>query len=941
MNNTKQDRQTRWPIVLAGIIIALLALYVRAAGVFRGLEVDYTYHSDEPKQVVAMSKFLDGQYIWYEDHPMFDGYPLFLQHFDEWLIRPARAIERAAHRHVAPELDLTPAPRGMELYFWSRGLRVLYGMLGVWFVYLICRRLNFSKGASRAAALFTALAPMSIAVTHFATGDIGTDFFGALAVLLLCLHARHRNPAWLLLSGLMLAWAFAAKYNGALVALVPALYLFGQLVLNRRSFRGFVGDSLVYALGGITGLLIAIPQLVWAPERTIGDMIRIFQFIKTYHVAPDFAAKPFTERAAFTLTHNLPPLIGHLVPMVCLLAGFSVLIGLVELVRARRVAGRPDLSTPLLRAALFVFPFVALVIGVVGKPRGKPFHYSFIQFALCIGAAYTIAWLWRRPRRAARWVAVGALAATLLQLGIKSEFETFFWKREDHKRVGLTFIDKVYRPEFAPSLKRRSSPSERSIKQLYLEPENPANFRNRPMNVFSADGAFWNLMRIAPVPSVPLPTDLHWIFDNGPIFPRSDRLFRVARDQHSEKHIVFFAPPGPIDIGVRSTRKPARIRLDVGGVRETVELGANQQKVVTVNPVRWRQIRDGYAKGHDTFLVPVRVKASIGDAWINVMTDPRETANFRVFGGDPTGLVPELTLPGDRAELLACLDRVRYLEQPDGFSLTLAATGPSSEPLMEKPVPLPAGAYVLELEACGLAPDTQLKIELFDPRGINAQLSPAQTIPVGPTCGRLKYAFSKTLAPLESNITLTCLKGACRITRWQIRPDAERMMNDLAVAKGGGAIPPWLAAAPATAPLTGTMFKLDADFGGLFKLTELLLPMHVAAGSTFETLPYITLLDADRCDVDEYEIFFHLEDATGRFVGAFGIPVVLATFGDAAAWPATSMLRDQLPPGKYSVSMGVWNTRTRLRLPLRSTAEGLSTGRDKINLGTLSVDPKP
>ena len=279
MNNTKQDRQTRWPIVLAGIIIALLALYVRAAGVFRGLEVDYTYHSDEPKQVVALSKFLDGQYIWYEDHPMFDGYPLFLQHFDEWLIRPARAIERAAHRHVAPELDLTPAPRGMELYFWSRSLRVLYGMLGVWFVYLICRRLNFSKGASRAAALFTALAPMSIAVTHFATGDIGTDFFGALAVLLLCLHARHRNPAWLLLSGLMLAWAFAAKYNGALVALVPALYLFGQLVLNRRSFRGFVGDSLVYALGGITGLLIAIPQLVWAPERTIGDMIRVFQFI--------------------------------------------------------------------------------------------------------------------------------------------------------------------------------------------------------------------------------------------------------------------------------------------------------------------------------------------------------------------------------------------------------------------------------------------------------------------------------------------------------------------------------------------------------------------------------------------------------------------------------------------------------------------------------------
>ena len=240
----------------------------------------------------------------------------------------------------------------MELYAWARGLRVAYGLLGVWLVYLIARRIGLDRAASLAAALLAALAPMSVAVTHFATGDIGTDFFGAISVFLLALHLRSRRAVWLFLSGLMLAWAFAAKYNGALV-LVPALYLAGLLVLNRRGLRGFFGDAFVYALGGITGLLSAIPQLVWAPDKTISDMIRIFHFIKTYHVAPEFAAKPFTERAAFTLSNNLPPLLGHLGPIVCVLAGIAAAAALVELLRARRAPGRPDLAPALLRFALF------------------------------------------------------------------------------------------------------------------------------------------------------------------------------------------------------------------------------------------------------------------------------------------------------------------------------------------------------------------------------------------------------------------------------------------------------------------------------------------------------------------------------------------------------------------------------------------------------------
>ncbi len=68
---------------LGYLLILLLALLLRTGGVYRGLDVRYNYHPDEAKQVAALARYMDGEYIWYTNQRVYDGYPLFLSHLDE------------------------------------------------------------------------------------------------------------------------------------------------------------------------------------------------------------------------------------------------------------------------------------------------------------------------------------------------------------------------------------------------------------------------------------------------------------------------------------------------------------------------------------------------------------------------------------------------------------------------------------------------------------------------------------------------------------------------------------------------------------------------------------------------------------------------------------------------------------------------------------------
>jgi hypothetical protein len=62
----------RWRLVLGWLVVLLLAVSLRSAGLFRGLDRSIAYHPDETKQVAALSQFLDGSYVWYPNTVQFD-----------------------------------------------------------------------------------------------------------------------------------------------------------------------------------------------------------------------------------------------------------------------------------------------------------------------------------------------------------------------------------------------------------------------------------------------------------------------------------------------------------------------------------------------------------------------------------------------------------------------------------------------------------------------------------------------------------------------------------------------------------------------------------------------------------------------------------------------------------------------------------------------------
>ncbi|MDP8218558.1 MAG: hypothetical protein P9M03_07525 [Candidatus Theseobacter exili] len=185
--NFKLSKKARITVLL---FILGLAFYCRSAGLMKGLESGYIIHPDSPKQVEAISFYLKGEYLWYKDILNYDGYPYFMNHIDEWIIRPSYSIIKWFKKLLDPAAN--PPERAYNLFFWARMLRCLYGVLLVLLSYIISRKIFSSIYLSFLVTLLSALAPLSITVSHSVTGDIGLDLFTAITILILLTYASRR-----------------------------------------------------------------------------------------------------------------------------------------------------------------------------------------------------------------------------------------------------------------------------------------------------------------------------------------------------------------------------------------------------------------------------------------------------------------------------------------------------------------------------------------------------------------------------------------------------------------------------------------------------------------------------------------------------------------------------------------------------------------------------
>ncbi|MDE0840109.1 MAG: hypothetical protein OSB41_13800, partial [Kiritimatiellae bacterium] len=62
-------------MIAALCVLTLLTLYLRSAGLFRGLEREFVFHPDASKQFLALNNFLNGIDRWPVGNVTYYGYP--------------------------------------------------------------------------------------------------------------------------------------------------------------------------------------------------------------------------------------------------------------------------------------------------------------------------------------------------------------------------------------------------------------------------------------------------------------------------------------------------------------------------------------------------------------------------------------------------------------------------------------------------------------------------------------------------------------------------------------------------------------------------------------------------------------------------------------------------------------------------------------------------
>ncbi|GAB4332522.1 MAG: hypothetical protein Kow0089_00410 [Desulfobulbaceae bacterium] len=760
---------------LLWLAVFLFALYLRLSGLFRGLgDEGYVFHPDEAKQVLALFNFLNGDYVRYYGSLFYDGYPYGLNHLDEYILRPLLFL-------LGPDV-----PGHGALYFHARILRVVYGMAVMVTGSFLAARLLRDRWAGLLALFLLGAAPLAVTVSHFATGDIGVDLFTALCLLFLLRLSETGNRAWLVGAGFAVGAAFSAKYNGALLGLVPGLVLLHSLYRTRKPGR-FLVSCLLLGTGVLLGVIVFTPNFLLDFDTTLDNMLANFAFIRDYNVPREILARPWLEKALLGLQRNTPFILSSLGWFLCAAALTGGLLCLAP--REQEEAGlfekNEEFSRRGLLLSLALYPVLVLFISLSGKYVVQPFHFSSLILPLTLLACVTLVRL-----REAGWFPSRLLAPVVALLlvfisGRDALRDNFFWRLEDTLYYEQNLPASLYDREAFYT--HRSGP----IRSLLLERSGGAVFRNAKLQARGPDWTLWNSLRLAPLPQVPNPVGRHWIFVNGPTFPRNDRMFPIHGEGHGKTVQRYLVLPPDRDwpfIGIRCGSFATEVRIELGGARATVSLAPHEQKTIRLIPDRWRTggVPDGGTGA--VRIVPLSAHVPHNDVWLTILQDTEEKELFTLFGGGqeaspvpPAPVPPELEEPYRDA-----LTRIRYLEQ----DLSWRVQDGKRIPMWE--VALPAGRYLLTAIVDGLTDTAEIGIELEDARGDLHRL-PQQRFSIREGIQRIQYAFTKPFVPYQCRFVITSLAGKAQMLHFTLRPDAPRLSADFAAWRDTGRTPSWVA----------------------------------------------------------------------------------------------------------------------------------------------------
>jgi hypothetical protein len=638
--------------------ILLIALTVRTVGLFRGVDEIGSYHPDVAKQMRAVDNYLRGFYIWYVGSLFYDGYPYGLNHVDEWLIRIGWPPLRALARFLDPAAQWPEWPDMPTLYRICLGLRVLYSMLALGLFLWALARIGVPEPRRRLWGFIAATAPLLSAVTHAASGDVGTDLFVMAALACLArVRTGDMRAGEFFGAGVALGLAFACKYHGVLGAIMPGLFL----LFAPTTWRARIRLGLWFTAGLLAGFVILTPHVLWTAKTTLTNIWLNFRFIKNYNVPEAFLELPFVARARAGLVANTPVVVFALGGALAL-AGLAALFSLPRLLRARSSETAWDFSA-------LAMPFAALFLALIGKPSLQPFHFSFLLLPLLLGAAS----VWRKtsPAMTALLAALGLWTAVDHARAQRNEWR--FWTREEMRVAGERLMADLAPP---PATKRDLH----KVAVLAVEGRNWSVFRNRPFVVSVAHGDVWNTTAHDRIPSIAWPGSPHWLFADLPAFPRETRLLPILPGSPVRRLVVQSVGATNLLVTLMAGPRESEIDLQVDGRRVRARLLPNETRSFSFDAARGAPIENPRYAGR---LHDLRIRGRGAPALARV------------------GPIPDVDPPAER---LAWKSRAAYfLHGSNTVREGVATLNPSAA--------VTPGRFEIDVEAPADAPPMTLRVE--------------------------------------------------------------------------------------------------------------------------------------------------------------------------------------------------------------------------------------
>lgn len=906
------------------IAVAVLAVMTRSAGLWRGTEGgrEYSIHPDEAKQIKALERYLKGNYAWIVGDLFYDGYPYGLNHVDEWLIRAAAPAIQGVHRAVVG-FDGQPAVHILDhpvLLRTARLLRLFYSLLAIWILADILRRWGLSR-AVRAWALFLlAVAPLPVSAMHAATGDTGVDLFAVLSLWALARHARSGHWGAWLGAAFATGCAFACKYQGVLAGIAPALFLFVAAVPG--SLRHVPGRAALAVLGFLGGATLLTPAVLIMPRITVRNIWLNFEFIRNYHTSSAFRELSGLHQMLYSISKNFIPVVSGLGWSVVALALVAWGASSIQAWRERAQTDPGGKRRRALRVALTGMPILALMASLLGKPEIQLFHYSWIQAPLIAAAALGLGGLARR----ARWLAVMAGLIAGVELGSMAVREHFFWVRAGHGEVVNLAHKIMCKDEYLRAIPRSSAAS------VFLEESRVAPFRNREKAITLPEGRFWSRVRGSPLPSRPAPLQSPWLFARAPALPRNLRSWIIPRNRWSQRHLVLEENPTSIRVGLRAGALPAQVTLQTGSAETRVTLRPYQPAIVEL-PVRAWASRSARATGRTAWLARLRTRSASGSVVAEYLPDETAMGDFLLWSGkaDPRVRPAETA---DRLDELGMRSfRLRHWESPPGAVVWVSGRSTRATTLSPDPLWIPAGAYVIRLNARATAPGVRARVRLADTHpGPSAEWVSEIDIPAG-AADPIPISFSKPLAPYDAHIQIMSLGGDLEVWGWSIESDVETMRRDLRQWASGGAPPSWCPAPldrpePEPPPI--------AAWPAGVELLRCAMDRAVSRKGILRGRLDVRLSGPPGWGEGKRFIFIHGLDESGRMRLVFDLPLIRALGGRDFEWSPAEWNSDHAPPGEYRLYLGMYDPEARKRDRLVSSSD-LLDGENRMFIGRLEI----